>query len=283
MIAASPPAPRPGRLTGLPQRLLTTALAMSALAYLITTEYGLAAAAGVALFAAGYEYRSITVPRASVPGRITGGLAAVAAGGATIGLASWPLAGAACAVGAAAWMVLAIVPARRFAMGAGTGAAVALRGALYFGGLPAFLLVLQRSGGEHAGHWVWLALAVSWGGDVGGYLAGRLWGKRPLAPRVSPRKTVEGALGALLLGTGLGLAVWSTDRTALPLATLAWLAPSAQLLSQAGDLLESRLKRLCGVKDSGGVLPGLGGMLDCLDGLCLAAPWLYFASGLAWR
>jgi phosphatidate cytidylyltransferase len=283
MIAGSPPTLRAALLPGLARRLMTTAVGMSALAYLITTEYGLAAAAGVALFAAGYEYRSITVPSGRPRGRLAGGLGAVGAGGVAMLLAPWPLAAAGLAVGAAAWMVLWIVPTRRSGTGVGAGPAVALRGALYFGALPAFLLLLQRSGGEHASYWVWLALAVSWGGDVGGYLAGRLWGRRPLAPRVSPRKTVEGALGALLLGTGLGLAVWSTDRAALPLATLAWLAPTTQSLSQAGDLLESRLKRLCAVKDSGGVLPGLGGMLDCVDGLCLAAPWLYFASGLAWR
>ena len=117
-------------------------------------------------------------------------------------------------------------------------------------------------------------LVVVWSADTFAYLAGRRFGKRKLAPSISPGKTIEGLAGGLA-GAGLVAllaAIYALDLS--PAQTLIWLLASlvAALFSVVGDLFESRLKRRAGVKDSGGLLPGHGGVLDRIDGLLAAAP-----------
>ena len=117
-------------------------------------------------------------------------------------------------------------------------------------------------------------LVVVWSADTFAYLAGRRFGKRKLAPSISPGKTIEGLAGGLI-GAGLVAllaAIYALDLS--PAQTLIWLLASlvAALFSVVGDLFESRLKRRAGVKDSGGLLPGHGGVLDRIDGLLAAAP-----------
>ena len=117
-------------------------------------------------------------------------------------------------------------------------------------------------------------LVVVWSADTFAYLAGRRFGKRKLAPSISPGKTIEGLAGGL---AGAGLLAFLAAIYALDLSTaqtLMWLMASlvAALFSVVGDLFESRLKRRAGVKDSGGLLPGHGGVLDRIDGLLAAAP-----------
>ena len=117
-------------------------------------------------------------------------------------------------------------------------------------------------------------LVVVWSADTFAYLAGRRFGKRKLAPSISPGKTIEGLAGGLV---GAGLLALLAAIYALDLSTaqtLMWLLASlvAALFSVVGDLFESRLKRRAGVKDSGGLLPGHGGVLDRIDGLLAAAP-----------
>ena len=117
-------------------------------------------------------------------------------------------------------------------------------------------------------------LVVVWSADTCAYLAGRRFGKRKLAPSISPGKTIEGLAGGLA-GAGLVAllaAIYALDLS--PAQTLIWLLASlvAALFSVVGDLFESRLKRRAGVKDSGGLLPGHGGVLDRIDGLLAAAP-----------
>ena len=117
-------------------------------------------------------------------------------------------------------------------------------------------------------------LVVVWSADTFAYLAGRRFGKRKLAPSISPGKTIEGLVGGLV-GAGLVAllaAIYALDLS--PAQTLVWLLASllAALFSVVGDLFESRLKRRAGVKDSGGLLPGHGGVLDRIDGLLAAAP-----------
>lgn len=124
----------------------------------------------------------------------------------------------------------------------------------------------------------WLTLSVFvvvWASDTLAYYTGRAFGKRPLAPRVSPKKTIEGALGGVL-GAFLGVALLK----GLALPSLDWphvavLALLGGVVSPLGDLAESRLKRAAGVKDSGTLLPGHGGLLDRFDALIVAAPLAY--------
>jgi phosphatidate cytidylyltransferase len=118
---------------------------------------------------------------------------------------------------------------------------------------------------------VLFVLLIVWASDIGAYVAGRLIGGPKLAPRISPAKTWSGAIGGLVAAVAAGgAAVWGLD-DGVPWQTI----PVAALLSiasQGGDLFESALKRHYGVKDSGRLIPGHGGLFDRLDGLVAAAP-----------
>jgi phosphatidate cytidylyltransferase len=113
-------------------------------------------------------------------------------------------------------------------------------------------------------------VAVIWATDIGAYLAGRLLGGAKLAPRISPGKTWSGSAGGLLIGGLTGALVVSGGHGVSPPALAAALLLS--LCAQAGDLLESAIKRKLGVKDSGRTIPGHGGLFDRLDGFLAAAP-----------
>lgn len=130
--------------------------------------------------------------------------------------------------------------------------------------------------------WVFLALAATFMGDTAAYLAGRMFGKHRIVPHISPSKTAEGFAGALLGGivgawtVKLGFAAdWSATQTVVFGAVIA-------VCGAFGDLLESLLKRGFGVKDSGALIPGHGGLLDRMDGLMFSAPIVvYFLRGTA--
>jgi phosphatidate cytidylyltransferase len=111
---------------------------------------------------------------------------------------------------------------------------------------------------------------IIWGTDIGAYLTGRLLGGPKLAPRISPGKTWSGSLGGLLIAALAGVLL------AAGLLAFSWTAFAAgallSLCAQAGDLLESAIKRRLGVKDSGQTIPGHGGLFDRLDGFLAAAP-----------
>ena len=119
-------------------------------------------------------------------------------------------------------------------------------------------------------------LVLVWVADTAAYLVGSLWGRRPLAPRVSPRKTWEGAFGGLV-ATLLAGFILRLGGALGPIGLLFALLGAAAVWAAAllGDLAESRLKRLRGVKDSGTLIPGHGGLLDRIDGLMVAAPVFY--------
>jgi CDP-diglyceride synthetase len=143
-----------------------------------------------------------------------------------------------------------------------------LAGGVVYCGLPVLaLMVLRREeGGLVLALW---ALALVWATDIGGYVAGRSLGGPKLAPRISPSKTWAGLLGGVALAAALGAALHM--RAGLPFR-LAAATPILAILAQIGDLYESTLKRRAGVKDSGHILPGHGGVLDRLDGLVPVAP-----------
>ncbi len=113
-----------------------------------------------------------------------------------------------------------------------------------------------------------------WANDTGAYLVGRAIGRTKLMPAVSPNKTVEGLVGG---GVAALLVAWGLGSANTGFATSTWLvcAVLVTITASIGDLLESALKRAAGVKDSGAVLPGHGGILDRFDGMLLAAPAVY--------
>ena len=119
--------------------------------------------------------------------------------------------------------------------------------------------------------------------DTGAYFAGRAYGKNKLAPRVSPGKTIEGAIGGVLAGTLGGLAmkgffdlVWPTLSQSLDFVTAAIFGVIVSILGIVGDLIESLLKRDAQVKDAGSLLPGMGGILDRVDAPILGIPATYY-------
>jgi len=145
----------------------------------------------------------------------------------------------------------------------GWGAAWYIGGFLY-ALLPALALLWIRERDAHGLELLIWAFIVTWSTDIGGYFAGRKFGKRKLAPTISPRKTVEGLVGGILTASIFGGA-WASG-TKLGLVLLG-AAPLLAVAAQAGDLFESAIKRRAGIKDSGHWLPGHGGVLDRLDGL----------------
>lgn len=146
---------------------------------------------------------------------------------------------------------------------------------IYGGMLLSSIALIHRY--EDGGSWVLLAMLVAWLSDTLAYFSGKFFGKRKLYPKLSPKKTVEGALGGLtgsVLGAA-GVSLFLID--ALPLAHAIVLGLICGILGQAGDLFESLLKRSVGVKDSGNLLPGHGGILDRVDALMYASSgiWIY--------
>ncbi len=127
---------------------------------------------------------------------------------------------------------------------------------------------------------IFLLFLAIWAGDIAAYLVGRPLGRRFLWPRLSPRKTLEGALagfaGSLLAAGVYAHYFWQTE----DLKTVILLASLVAVAGQAGDFPESAMKRGAGVKDSGAILPGHGGLLDRIDSLLFAAPALWLALAL---
>ena len=138
---------------------------------------------------------------------------------------------------------------------------------------PWVAFVVIHDEGMNGPYWVMFILVLIWGADSGAYFAGRRWGSRKLAPHVSPGKTWEGVLGAcsvtILLAIVGGIILDIPDFKLVPFILLCLLTT---LFSVVGDLFESMLKRQAGVKDSGNVLPGHGGILDRIDSLVAGLP-----------
>jgi len=148
-------------------------------------------------------------------------------------------------------------------------------GPFYLGGLLAALALLRRDAGNVGAEYVFMCLTFAWLADTGGYFFGRFLGKRKLYEAVSPKKTRAGFVGALL-GAELGaLLAHFVYLKSIPLEHALPLGLVAGMFGQFGDLVESLLKRSTGIKDSGSIVPGHGGMLDRIDALIIVAPIVY--------
>ena len=136
-------------------------------------------------------------------------------------------------------------------------------------------LYLQHDGGREL---VIFVLVLAWAADIGAFFAGRRYGRMRLAPTVSPNKTWEGVIGGLCAGALIAFAGLAWFEA--PGVAFVSLCVAAVLISVVGDLLESMFKRQRGLKDSGSLLPGHGGMLDRIDSLTASVPLL--ALGFGW-
>lgn len=141
-------------------------------------------------------------------------------------------------------------------------------------GMMSFILIRQTPTGD-AGFWLAVSLLLMvWGNDIFAYFGGKNFGKRLMAPSISPKKTWEGFFSGVI-GAAAGLAIVFLAVPGAFSLSYAWMVPAAILISifgPIGDLTESRFKRLAGVKDSSNLLPGHGGLFDRFDAMILAAP-----------
>ncbi|MDY6850708.1 MAG: phosphatidate cytidylyltransferase [Thermodesulfobacteriota bacterium] len=146
-------------------------------------------------------------------------------------------------------------------------------GQVYIGLFLSFLARLFAL--DHGPNWVLFALAVTFLGDTGAFYTGRTWGRHPLYPAVSPKKTREGLWGGLA-GGGLAAGVIAVFLLPAPWYEAALFGVFLGFWGAVGDLFESMLKRSAGIKDSGSLLRGHGGVMDRIDGLIFNAPIVYF-------
>ena len=143
-----------------------------------------------------------------------------------------------------------------------------LAGGVLYVGLPVLALLTLRMQEPHGLLYTFWAMALVWACDSGAYFAGRAIGGPKLAPQISPNKTWAGFIGGVAAAAIFAaLLIWFGLPVPLAIAT-----PMLAMLAQLGDLYESHLKREAGVKDSGNLLPGHGGIMDRLDGLLAVAP-----------
>lgn len=167
-----------------------------------------------------------------------------------------------------------------------------LFGVLYVGGLMGYLIAIRNLDYSTTGkvltdipqsegpHELMFLFVVIWINDIFAFIVGKTLGKHKLASTISPNKTVEGAVGGLLFGTIAGIVYTKLMRPETNLnhvvLSLIVLGLLVGIFSQIGDLCESQIKRAAGVKDSGWLFPGHGGVLDRIDSLLFGAPALYY-------
>jgi phosphatidate cytidylyltransferase len=145
-------------------------------------------------------------------------------------------------------------------------------GVLYVPLLLSYLILIRNGTAMEGCKWVFFLLCIVFAGDIGALYAGTFLGKHKLIPTVSPKKTIEGALGGIATNLLVGSCFKILFMRHLPWGTSLLFFLSLGIAGQLGDLFESGLKRVAHVKDSGGILPGHGGILDRADALMFAAP-----------
>lgn len=148
-----------------------------------------------------------------------------------------------------------------------------MAGVLYVGWLLSYLVALRLDAGRD---WVFLALFTTFGSDTNAFFVGRLLGKHRLAPRISPAKTWEGAIGGVLGAVIVSLVIVSVLGMPLSYGQAILLGLLVSVFGQLGDLVESLLKRNMGIKESGNLVAGHGGVLDRMDSVLFAGVVVYY-------
>jgi phosphatidate cytidylyltransferase len=171
----------------------------------------------------------------------------------------------------AAQVVVGLLALREVVQIGGNRPIPALGGLMYIGGawLCAFALRAVNP------HWLLFAFLLCWSGDTAAFYVGKNFGRNKLAPKISPGKTWEGAVGSVLGGVLVGAFYAHYFIPSATLATVLIIAAIGNIAGQIGDLVESAYKRWGGVKDSGSSLPGHGGWLDRIDSSLLSVPVVY--------
>jgi len=161
---------------------------------------------------------------------------------------------------------------RRDNSGTVVGISTTIFGILYISWFLSFMIKIRYMEGG-IGLFLSVLLMIKLG-DIGAYLIGSRFGKTPLIPRISPKKSVEGAIGGVCFS--IAGALISNTFLKLPFANVIFIGIIMSVLGQLGDLSESLIKRDCQVKDSGKIFSGMGGVLDVIDSLLFSAPIFYF-------
>jgi phosphatidate cytidylyltransferase len=162
--------------------------------------------------------------------------------------------------------------------GALVDVALTFTGVVYVAWLAAYLVLLKdwTMGGIDGRDLLFFLLLVTWATDTGAYYIGSSLGRHKLYPKISPKKSVEGAVGGLAFAVGMAVVCKYWFYRDLDVVDAVALGFILGIVGQVGDLAESMIKRSARVKDSGGIIPGHGGMLDRMDSLLLNAPALYY-------
>ncbi len=151
-------------------------------------------------------------------------------------------------------------------------------GMVYVGIGFAYLAETRNAGDGHGLFWTFLMLAAIWSSDAGAYFTGRRFGKTKLWPAISPNKTVEGAVGGIVCAVIAAVIFALASGGLLPIGRALLLGVAAAVVGQMGDLIQSAYKRVYGIKDSGNLLPGHGGILDRCDSWIAVFPFVHILS-----
>jgi phosphatidate cytidylyltransferase len=154
-------------------------------------------------------------------------------------------------------------------------AALLFLGVVYIGFGFAYIAQTRNTPDGHGLFWTFLMLASIWSSDAGAYFTGRRFGKHKLWPAISPNKTVEGAIGGIVLAIIAAVALSLMSGGLLSIGRAVLLGTSAAVIGQMGDLIQSAYKRIYGIKDSGKLLPGHGGILDRCDSWIAVFPFVH--------